>query len=74
MSTRPNHPPPPPPDALAVALAKLDPAPHGFDWNALMFAAGRASKARALAFWRAAAGLFALLALFLALVIVLVVR
>ena len=49
-----NTPPPNAPDPLAVALAKLDPAPHGFDWNALMFAAGRASKWRALAFWRAA--------------------
>ncbi len=43
------------PDPLAVALAKLDPAPHGFEWNALMFAAGRASKGRALTFWRVAA-------------------
>ena len=34
------------PDPLAVALSKLDPAPHGFDYNALMFAAGRESKAR----------------------------
>ena len=49
-------------DPLAVALAKLDPAPHGFDWNALMFAAGRASKARALVFWRVAAGAAALAA------------
>lgn len=57
----PNH-PPPAPDPLAVALAKLDPAPHGFDWNALMFAAGRESKARALLFWRVATGVCALVA------------
>ena len=43
------------PDPLAVALSKLDPAPHGFDRDALMFAAGRESKARALTFWRALA-------------------
>lgn len=61
MSTAPQ-PPKPPPDPLAVALAAIDPAPHGFDWNALMFAAGRESKARALALWRAAAGFAALAA------------
>ena len=54
--------PPPAPDPLAVALSKLDPAPHGFDRDALMFAAGRASKGRALTFWRAAAGACAVLA------------
>ena len=53
---------PPPPDPLAVALAKLDPAPHGFDRDALMFAAGRESKARALAFWQWAAALAGLAA------------
>jgi hypothetical protein len=54
------------PDPLAVALSKLDPAPHGFDRDALMFAAGQASKTRVLTFWRAlaaaalvAAGVFA---------------
>jgi anti-sigma-K factor RskA len=49
------------PDPLAVALSKLDPAPHGFNRDALMFAAGRASKARALNLWRliAAAAVFA---------------
>ena len=72
MNTSPPNPPfnqPPPnggranaPDPLAVALAKLDPAPHGFDWNALMFAAGRASKTRALNFWRLVAGVCALTA------------
>jgi hypothetical protein len=63
MNTQSNNPNPPnAPDPLAVALAKLDPAPHGFDWNALMFAAGRASKTRALAFWRVAAGICALAA------------
>jgi hypothetical protein len=68
MSTD-SHPPKPPPDPLAVALANIDPAPHGFDWNALMFNAGRESKARALAFWRAAAALCAVVAacLFIAL-------
>lgn len=55
MNTPPPNRPPGAPDPLAVALAKLDPAPHGFEWNALMFAAGRASKARALLFWRVAA-------------------
>ncbi len=60
MNTAPNT--PNAPDPLAVALAKLDPAPHGFEWNALMFAAGRASKARALLFWRVVAGTCALAA------------
>ncbi len=50
------------PDPLAVALSKLDPAPHGFEWNALMFAAGRASKARALLFWQIATAVCALTA------------
>ena len=40
------------PDPLAVALSKLDPAPHGFDRDALMFAAGRESKVGAIAFWQ----------------------
>ena len=48
---------PPPPDPLAVALSKLDPAPHGFNRDALMFAAGQASKLNALTFWRWVAGL-----------------
>ena len=43
---------PPRPDPLAVALSKLDPAPHGFDRDALMFAAGRESKVRLLNLWR----------------------
>jgi hypothetical protein len=60
MNASPNN--PNAPDPLAVALSKLDPAPHGFDWNALMFAAGRASKTRALTFWKAAAGVCALVA------------
>jgi hypothetical protein len=46
---------PPPPDPLAVALSKLDPAPHGFDRDALMFAAGGASKLWLVALWRAVA-------------------
>jgi hypothetical protein len=48
---------PPPPDPLAVALSKLDPAPHGFNREALMFAAGRASKENALTFWKWVAGI-----------------
>ena len=48
---------PPPPDPLAVALSKLDPAPHGFDRDALMFAAGQSSKLGALAFWKWVAAL-----------------
>ncbi|MBP3958483.1 hypothetical protein J8F10_24815 [Gemmata sp. G18] len=60
-TSTPNH-PPNAPDPLAVALAKLDPAPHGFEWNALMFAAGRESKARALAFWRTTSGVLAVIA------------
>jgi hypothetical protein len=43
---------PPPPDPLAVALSKLDPAPHGFDRDALMFAAGRESKLWLIGLWR----------------------
>jgi hypothetical protein len=67
MNTSSNNPNPPnAPDPLAVALAKLDPAPHGFEWNALMFAAGRASKARALLFWQIAACACALVACALA--------
>jgi hypothetical protein len=64
MNTPDNTNPPNPqaPDPLAVALSKLEPAPHGLEWNALMFAAGRESKARALAFWRAVALIFAMLA------------
>lgn len=61
MNTAPQN-PPNAPDPLAVALSKLDPSPHGFDWNALMFAAGRASKTRVLNFWRAATVLCALAA------------
>ncbi len=59
MNTPTPNNPPNAPDPLAIALAMLDPAPHGFDWNALMFAAGRASKARTLAFWRVIAGVCA---------------
>jgi hypothetical protein len=65
MNTQPNNPNPlnpNAPDPLAVALAKLDPAPHGFEWNTLMFAAGRASKTRALIFWRVVAGVCAVVA------------
>ena len=66
MNAAPHNPTPPdpqPPDPLAVALSKLDPAPHGFDRNALMFAAGRASKARALLFWQVVAALSTLAAI-----------
>ena len=52
---------PPPPDPLAVALSKLDPAPHGFDRDALMFAAGQASKWWLVTLWKSVA-LAALLA------------
>ena len=53
--------PPPASDPLAVALSRLDPTPHGFNRDALMFSAGAASKLNALAFWKAvaAAGLLA---------------
>jgi hypothetical protein len=58
----------PAPDPLAIALSKLDPSPHGFNRDSLMFAAGQTSKLNALAFWRAtaaiaivAAGVFATL-------------
>ena len=58
MSERtPNPAAPPPPDPLAVALSKLDPAPHGFDRDALMFAAGRESKANAIGFWQTLASI-----------------
>jgi hypothetical protein len=43
-------------DPLAVALSRLDPAPHGFDRDALMFAAGRESKLRLVNLWRIVAG------------------
>jgi len=62
-----QHPPtsasPPAPDPLAVAMSKLEPAPHGFEWNALMFAAGRASKARTIVTWQVAAAVCALVAI-----------
>lgn len=48
---------PPRPDPLAVALSRLDPAPHGFDRDALMFAAGRESKMRLVNLWRILAAL-----------------
>lgn len=48
---------PPRPDPLAVALSRLDPAPHGFDRDALMFAAGRESKLRLVNLWRLLAAL-----------------
>lgn len=62
MNTSSNQPPPAAPDPLAVALSQLDPAPHGFEWNKLMFAAGRASKKRAIIFWRVVSGVCALAA------------
>lgn len=55
----PNPDLPPAPDPLGKALANLDPAPPGFDRDALMFAAGQASKLNALFFWRTAAALAA---------------
>jgi hypothetical protein len=47
--------PPPAADPLAVALSRLDPAPHGFDRDALMFAAGGETKARLLNLWKGVA-------------------
>ena len=44
------------PDPLAIALSKLDPAPHGFNRDALMFAAGRESKAWTIKLWQVVAG------------------
>ncbi|MCI0699550.1 MAG: hypothetical protein L0241_00495 [Planctomycetia bacterium] len=62
MNTSPSIPNPPPtgPDPLAVALSKLEPTPHGFEWNSFMFAAGRASKGRAILTWQVTAALLAL--------------
>jgi hypothetical protein len=48
---------PPRPDPLAVALSRLDPAPHGFDRDALLCAAGRESKLRLVNLWRVLAAL-----------------
>ncbi|MCE9564142.1 MAG: hypothetical protein K8U57_19025 [Planctomycetes bacterium] len=45
------------PDPLAIALSKLDPSPHGFNRDSLMFAAGQTSKLNALLFWRATAAI-----------------
>jgi len=50
-----NPDPAPAPDPLAVALSKLDPSPHGFNRDSLMFAAGQTSKLNALMFWRVTA-------------------
>ncbi len=44
------------PDPLAIALSKLDPSPHGFNRDALMFAAGRESKAWIIKCWKVVAG------------------
>ncbi len=52
MSKPTNNAEPLPPDPFAVVLSRLEPAPHGFDRDALMFSAGRESKARALLFWK----------------------
>jgi predicted membrane-bound mannosyltransferase len=53
---------PPPPDPLAVALSMLEPAPHGFDRDALLFAAGRESKMRLVSLWRTLAAAAAVVA------------
>jgi hypothetical protein len=45
------------PDPLAIALSKLDPAPHGFNRDALMFAAGRESKVWTIKCWQVLAGM-----------------
>jgi hypothetical protein len=50
------------PDPLAIALSKLDPAPHGFNRDALMFAAGRESKAWSIKFWQVLAAVAVLAA------------
>jgi hypothetical protein len=50
------------PDPLAVALSKLDPAPHGFNRDALMFAAGRESKAWTIKLWQVLAAVAAVAA------------
>jgi hypothetical protein len=58
MNDEPASPETPPrPDPLAVDLSRLDPAPHGFDRDALMFAAGRESKLRLVNLWRVIAAL-----------------
>lgn len=63
MNDEPTIPETPPrPDPLAVALSRLDPAPHGFDRDALMFAAGRESKLRLVNLWRVIAALAMVLA------------
>jgi hypothetical protein len=63
MNDEPTTPETPPQaDPLAVALSRLDPAPHGFDRDALMFAAGRESKMRAVNFWRVLAAVAAVVA------------
>ena len=63
MNDKPATPETPPrPDPLAVALSKLDPAPHGFDRDALMFAAGRESKLRLVNLWRTLTALAMVLA------------
>ena len=50
------------PDPLAIALSKLDPAPHGFDRDRLMFAAGRESKVWIIKIWQALAAVAILMA------------
>jgi hypothetical protein len=50
------------PDPLAIALSKLDPAPHGFNRDALMFAAGRESKLWIIKLWQVFAGVATLAA------------
>lgn len=57
-----NDPIPNSPDPLAIALSKLDPAPHGFNRDALMFAAGRESKAWIIKCWQTIAGVAVLVA------------
>jgi len=49
----------PPPDALAEALARLEPAPAKLDRDRLMFAAGAESRRNAIRLWQAAAGFLA---------------
>lgn len=52
-------PPPGPPDPLAVALAKLDPAPPRIDRDRLMFQAGAESRRGVIRLWQFTAGILA---------------
>jgi hypothetical protein len=66
MNRPPADPLPPSPDPLAVALSRLEPAPHGLDREVLLFAAGRAACQGAVTFWRTVAALATAVAALLA--------